>query len=167
MNLSSKLVLNLFSEPRDEITNEIRPIDVQHSATQNDNETSNAAQHATDMDLGTQSITVADSNGKSWLKITLGKVYCVKEVISFHETGSPKIKWTCSTADCNTCTISRFCSSYTLTVTGAGAAKDTPDCKNGNTVELERNDKKAIYVSEIAIAAGNRGQEICDIRSIV
>ena len=109
---------------------------------------------------------MAGFDGRSWLKMTLDKVYCVKEVIWYHETGRPKTQWTCSETGCETCALD-FCSSYTLTVTGAGAAKDTPDCKNGNTVELERNDKKAIYVSEIAIAAGNRGQEICDIRSIV
>ena len=106
------------------------------------------------------------ADGKSWLKITLDKVYCVKEVMTFNETGSPSIKWTCSKADCNNCTISSFCSSYTLTVTGAGAAQGKSDCKYGDTVELEKNSGSTIYVYEVAIigtVAGNRGLVILEI----
>ena len=152
--LSSKLVINFVSAPREKKANEIQPKDVQHSATKDGDY---AVAHATDMDLGTVSGTVAGLDGRMWLKITLDQVYCVKEVLTFHETGKPDIKWTCSETDCDNCTISSFCDRYRLTVTGAGAAQDKSGCKYGDTVKLEKNSGTSFFVKEIAITgeAGN------------
>ena len=114
-----------------------------------------AAEHAIDLDLETQSMTTADSDGVVWFKLTLDQVHCVQQVIQFSGDGSYARTWTCSDADCSICDFGG-CSKVTVTVSTEGAYPDilapTLDCKYGDTLKLERGDDKTeLGLWEIAV----------------
>jgi len=118
------------------------------------NEKLNGAGHAIDLDLGTYSSTAAGSDGTSWLKITLDKVNCIEEVISYSRNGNPFITWTCTDTDCSNCVGRAYCSYYTLTVSTEGAVYDlspVSDCKHGDTVKLAYVGDEGFNSYEIAV----------------
>ena len=124
---------------------------MEHSATIISDD---VASHALDMNLKTRSSTGADSNGNSWLKISLDDVYCLQRVIWFSETGSPKFTWTCSENDCSDCV--GFCSPFSLAVSIEGAESELPDisdCRYGDTLEIKRvvDSGNGFLVNEMAI----------------
>ena len=126
---------------------------MEQSATHNNNEAKYGAGLATDLDLGTYSVTVAGSDGTMWLKLTLDEVYCVEKVIGYATDGTPLLTWTCTDTDCSKCE-GDHCSSYTLTVSTEGAVSDlspVPGCKYGDTVKLERVNGAGFGVYEMAI----------------
>ena len=150
---------------RERLADEIISVSAENSQTEDGNEEKYAAAHAIDLDLGTSSRTVAGSDGRIWLKVKLGKLSCIEQAIWFHETGGPGMIFTCSSTDCDTCTISSFCDRYSLTVSIEGTSTDNlpptiPDCKFGDTVKLAKISGTNIYVREIAIT-GKQG-EICN-----
>ena len=103
---------------------------------------------------------MSGSDGKTWFKITLDQVHCVKQVIRLDSSGNPLTTWTCSDTDCSTCEGS-LCNYFALTVYTEGAAPDNSSpassCKYGETVKLERTESFVIY--EIAII-GKQGETI-------
>ena len=128
---------------------EIIPVSAEQSATVKDN----GAGRAIDLDLDTRSKTVAGSDGTTWLKVILDKVYCVEQVIRYTTDGTPVILWTCTDTDCSNC-VGGACSYYTLTVSTEGAVSDlspVSDCKYGDTVKLERVSGAGFNVNEMGI----------------
>ena len=129
------------------------PVNAEQSATKNDDEELYGARNAIDMVLGTESGTVADSNGKSWLKFTLDKVNCIERVAWIGNTGDPYLTWTCTETDCSNC-VGDYCSYFTLTVSTEGAVSDlspVSDCKHGDTVKFEKVTRGGFGLYEIAI----------------
>ena len=107
----------------------------------------------------TYSYTVPGTDGASWLKINLDKVYCVETVIRYISTGAPILIWTCGKDDCSNC-VGAYCSYYTLTVSTEGAVSDlspVSDCRYGDTVKLERNGWLRVY--ELAVIG--KGKSVC------
>ena len=131
---------------------------MEHSATLDNDEAKNGADRAIDLNLGTNSWTVSGSEGTSWLKLTLDKVYCAQQVIRYRNDGTPHNTWTCTDKDCTKCehqgsTSGSYCSVLTLTVSTEGAVSDlspASDCKYGDTVKFER-DFHGFLLTEIAI----------------
>ncbi|KAL5270562.1 hypothetical protein ACHWQZ_G001312 [Mnemiopsis leidyi] len=126
---------------RERVAGEITTVSVEHSATKNNEEETNRADHAIDLDLDTRSYTVPGSDGKPWLKVTLDKVNCIEQVMC----------WTCNDSDCRNCK-GNGCSYFSLTVSTEGAVSDlspVSDCKLGDTVKLVKNGGNEFAVSEI------------------
>ena len=110
---------------------------------------------AIDLHLGTYSYSAATEDGKSWLKVTLGKQHCVQEVHRYSSSSYPSQNWTCSENGCSDC-VGNPCNDLTLTVSNEGAVSNLPsisDCRYGDTVKLERNDAGEFAVYELAIIA--------------
>ena len=157
-----KLGNYLISATRERVADEIIPVSVEHSATKYDNEASNGAGNAIDLDLGTRSYTVPRSEGNAWLRVTLDKVYCVQQVIRHYGTQFNTL--TCTDSDCSKCE-GDWCNKLILTVSTEGAISDlapVSDCKYGDTVKLERIDRSSFKVYEIVIIGkpGNRRVQI-------
>ena len=128
---------------------------MEHSATINNDEAKYGAGRAIDLDLSTHSWAVPGSDGTTWLKLTLGKVFCVQQVIYWYtDNDTPVLIWTCTDTDCSNC-VGSWCSSFTLTVSTEGAVSDlspVSDCKYGDTIKLERVSGDSNFgVPEIAI----------------
>ena len=135
---------------RERVPGEITPASAEQSATLDDD----GAELAIDLDLGTaNSADLASASQSAWLKLTLGKVFCVESVIKYNSSGSTLITWTCSEDDCDICTDTQsHCNSYSLTVSTEEAApylSSISDCRFGDTVKVESND--AFSVTELAI----------------
>ena len=141
---------------RERIADEIAPVSAENSLTYKDNEETYAAAQAIDLNWDTRSLTSAGSDGKSWLKIKLSQVYCVRQVIWYSSKDNPFLTWTCSQPKCDC--VGRFCHLYTLTVSSEGTAPNnpTPGCKYGDTVTVEGKNGDWFGVSEIAIT-GRQG----------
>ena len=142
---------------RERLADEIIADGVEHSHTYEDNEEKYAAARAIDLDFGTWSGISAGSDGKSWLKVNLAKLYCIHQVIRYHSDGSPYYTWTCSNTDCSTCEGDSLCSTFSLTTSIERPSSDDlpliPDCKYGDTVTLERVNGGSFWVSEIAVTS--------------
>ena len=150
------LVNRLYTAPisaiRERVTGEITPVKAEQSATKDNNEVLYGAGNAIDLDLDTQSYTRANSDGTHWLKITLDKVHCVKQVIWYTSSGNPFQTWTCTESDCSNC-VGKYCSYFTLTVSTEGTVSDlspVSDCRYGDIVKLEGS-SGSFMVQEIAI----------------
>ena len=155
----------VISGRRERLADEIIPVSVAHPQTFNNDDDVYDAAHAIDLDLDTESGTIAGSDGRIWLNVKLGKLSCIEQVILYHREGIPKQIHTCSSTECDTCTINRSCDKYSLTVSIEGTSTDDlpptlPDCKYGDTVKLEKISGPYFYVYEIAIT-GKQG-EICN-----
>ena len=127
---------------------EIIPVSVEQSATVNNDEAKYGAGNAIDLDLDTYSKTESGSDGTTWLKVNLDKVYCVQHVMRYINDGTPYQTWTCTDTDCSNCVTGN-----SLTVSTEGAVSDlspVSDCKYGDSVKLEKVDG-VIRVYEIAI----------------
>ena len=151
--------MRIISATRERLSNEIIPVDAEHSATFEDNE-DYAAAHAIDLDLSTSSYTRANSDGESWLKVNLDEVHCIHQVIRY-DGGKPHNIWTCTSTDCSSCEPEDgyYCPNTGLTIT-AEKANDLPliaDCMNGDTVKLQENYGDEFPVDEIVII-GKQGE---------
>ena len=125
---------------RGRVADEITPVSVEQSATKDNDEAKYGAGNAIDLDLDTRTWTVPGTDGTTWLKLTLDKVYCVQQVIWYFSDGTRT--WTCTDTDCSNCVdYSDHCNYYTLTVSTKEDVSDlspVSDCKYGDTVKLER-----------------------------
>ena len=142
-----------FTATRERQAGEITRVSAEQSATKYNYENKYGAGNTIDLDLDTQSWPKAGSDGTSWLRLTLDKVYCVEQVIRYRDKGTPLLTWTCTDTDCSNC-VGSWCSAYTLTVSTEGAVSDlspVSDCKYGDTVKLESVDGSSFRVYEIAI----------------
>ena len=124
------------------------------------------AEHAIDLNLGTQAQADRDSSNKVWLQVKLDQVYCVQQVIEFGTDGAYQFEWTCSESDCDACIHHKDntnCKKWFLSVS---MTDDNPidtntnvgnNCKLGNTVRLEKLEvTNPLTVAEIAII-GTKG----------
>ena len=106
------------------------------------------------MNIGTYTGTIAGSDGRCWLKINLGKVFCVQKVIWFATDGSYYNTWTCAENDCSCSGPVCHLFTLTLTVSTEEAVSDLPsvsDCRYGDAVKLERTDGNGVSVYEMAV----------------
>ena len=153
-----------FAALRVRVAGEITPVSAEQPKTKNNDEVTYGAGNAIDRDKNTHSSTFPGTDGTSWLKINLGKVYCVEQVIWFNYDGTPFLTWTCTNNDCRKCTSSsgNYCGYYTLTVstegTGSGLSFGS-GCRYGDTVKLVEKAGKAFGVRDIAVIA-KEGKEM-------
>ena len=140
---------------RERVDFEIIPVRAEHSAAPSNNEGKYGARLVIDLDLDTCSETKSGSDGTSWLKVTLDRVHCVEQVMSYWSDGTPLLTWTCTDADCSKC-VGDYCNIITLTVSTDKAVSDLSpisDCKYGDTVKLEfRIGELTVSMYELAIA---------------
>ena len=103
-----------------------------------------------DRNYNTNVDTEPGSDGRSWLKIGLGKVYCVHRIIWYRQNNELHLGWTCTQNECP-CTDGGFCDRFTLTVSSVGTMPggllNGSNCKYGDTVMLEKTtgDEFGIY----------------------
>ena len=138
---------------------EITPVSAENSRTLSDDEVKHAAKLAIDGDLSTAAYTLADDEGKKWLKLTLDHANCVEKVIWFYANGVPLKTWKCTENDCSECN-GGICNDYILTVSIEGAGPDLSsvlNCRYGDTVKFERKDGSSLHIIEIAVF-GKKGK---------
>lgn len=96
--------------------------------------------NAIDLKLETLSHTVPNSDGKTWHKIILSQIHCVRQVVRFRMDGTVHHKWNCSRSGCSDCQ-GEYCSTITVTIVTEGLAQFPEMSGNcGDTVKLERLD---------------------------
>ena len=128
--------------------------------------------NAIDLDLDTSTVTGTNDDGENWLKITLDQVHCVEHVIEYNQDGTNQFKWTCSQDNCDQCsygTQEQYCNKFSLTVNieSEDPSYDFPsqtNCRNGNTVKLERLDfaeRDTFTVAEIAVFGQIGKTDVC------
>ncbi|KAL5270945.1 hypothetical protein ACHWQZ_G001565 [Mnemiopsis leidyi] len=149
---SQELVIIGYAVERELLPNEITPVSADHSQTNGDE--NYGPGKAIDLNLWTYSNQMAGGDGTVWLRVNLGQVHCVQQVIWFYFNGSPDLTWSCTTeSDCSFCE-GGACSDYTLTVSTEGAAPDlspVSDCRYGDSVKLVENNGNGFGVYELAI----------------
>ncbi|KAL5271055.1 hypothetical protein ACHWQZ_G001641 [Mnemiopsis leidyi] len=118
-------------------------------------EAGQGASLAIDLNLETYSLTIPGPDGTIWLKVLLGKIHCVDQVIWYNSFDGPDLTWTCSENDCSDCIEDPlFCHSHTLTVSYEQAVSDLPPvagCKYGDAVKLVSVSRDIIMTREIVI----------------
>ena len=136
---------------------EITPVSAEQSATKDNNEELNGAGNAIDMNNKTKSSAVAGSDGNAWIKISLGSIHCVQQVLRYDDSDAPWQTWTCSDDGCSC--VGQYCSYFTLTVSTEGTAQYVPpvsDCKYGDSVKYEKNSGGAGLAEMVII--GKKGK---------
>ena len=124
---------------RERFAGEIIPVEATQSQTQDNDEANHGAGLAIDMDYSTTNNAVGKNGGNPWLKISLGKVYCVQRVERQQADGSIRQTWICTETGC-TCT-GTYCQYFTMIVSTEGQITTTspnPECSYGNTVTYQR-----------------------------
>ena len=148
----------LISATRERLPDEIKPVSAEQSRTRNDSEEVYGAANAIDLEHRTRSYAIPGSDGIAWLKVNLGRLNCIQQVITHFPSGSPKQTWTCRSSNCSTCK-GMACSRFLLTTSVERTSSDglplIADCKYGDTVKLERSYN--VFVYEIAII-GKQGE---------
>ena len=126
---------------------DIAPVNAQNSAGDDPSFT-------IDRNYSTKADTQPGSNGRSWLKIGLGKVFCVHRAARYRKGNDLQLAWTCSQTGCP-CTDGDFCDRFTLTVSNVGTMPggllNGSNCKYGDTVMLERKDGEKFGVYEMTL----------------
>ncbi|KAL5272803.1 hypothetical protein ACHWQZ_G000842 [Mnemiopsis leidyi] len=137
-------------EPRVRVPGEITPISAEQSGNHKNNESKFGAQLAIDLKF----FTVARTDTiQSWLKISLGRVHCVKQAIRYGSSG-PIIKtYFCTASRCGSCGGEN--DTHCMTVSTEGAPTEifaVSDCKYGNTVKFEKRCcNRQYFNAEVAI----------------
>ena len=156
-------VEKIFTELRTREANEITPVRAEHSATLHNDEENYGAGNAIDLDQETYSKTVAGSDGKSWFKITLGKVHCV-EKMERHRVQQIWQNWTCTKNNCSKCE-GEYCSSFNLSVTTyteEASPRYLPsslDCRYGDEVLYSRIDGAGFIPTSEVVILGKQGNK--------
>ena len=132
-----------ISGTRNRYPGEIIPIGATQSATKDNDEESYGAERAIDLDYGTLSGAVPENRKSSWLKISLGQVYCVQQVVRRKDEDEISQIWDCSNKDCSCVagTKKEDCENLYITVSTEGVSRDLPPisgCSHGNTVTYGR-----------------------------
>ena len=140
---------------RDRFLDEIIPVGATQSHTYNNDETNYGAERAIDGDYSTSNNAVTENGENPWLKISLGKVYCVQKVVKHNTKDSIWQTWTCTDTGCS-CS-GNYCSSFTMIVRVEGESFDastisSSDCSYGNTVQYQREDpSKGVSAKEMVV----------------
>ena len=95
------------------------------------------------MDYNTRSSAVSMNGKLSWLKISLGKVYCVQQLVRRNGGNEVGQVWDCTVKDCRCVarTGKEGCDILFVTVSTEGVSRDLPpisSCSHGNTVTYGR-----------------------------
>ena len=148
-----------LSATRNRLTNELIPVNVEHSKTKGGNEEKYAAARAIDLDLKTKSYTEPGTSTTSWLRVDLGDLKCVQKVVQYKSDGGAYRTWTCSNKACSC--KGYYCKHIDLIVfseeTSSDGLSHIASCIYGDVVKLQRTSSFDVY--EIAIT-GKQG-EIC------
>ena len=104
----------------------------------------------------------AGSDGRKWLKINLGAVYCINRVIWYRWSRQLHLGWTC-TEDVCSCTDGYYCDRFTFTVSTVGSSPfkipGRYDCQYGDTVTVEKKDGYSGFSAyEFAFSGYHAGQ---------
>ena len=139
----------------------------EQSATKDNNEELNGAGNAIDMNNKTKSSAVAGSDGNAWIKISLGSIHCVQQVLRYGDSDAPWQTWTCSDDGCDC--VGKYCSSFTLTVSNAneGTAPDLPpafDCQYGDSVKYEKTSASGGVVLAEMVIIGHAGRYLMHLQ---
>ena len=146
----------VISGMREILVGEVFPVSAEQSGTKHDNEEENGADLAIDLNLGTRSWIVADSEGSIWFKVTLDQVSCVDQIEWSYSSDATPLTWSCSNTGC-TCESDWGNSVFSVTLYHEGAVDNLPSvsgCKYGDTVKVllkDDNSYDAFYVEEISI----------------
>ena len=162
IEVTSYLIPDISERRR--LAGEIIPRSADHSRTWKRKSASYHARKAIDLNLETESRTVASGNGAMWVTVELDEIECVKEIVWYGSDGTTSRSWSCSEERC-TCE-GENCSLFSLTVevkrTSSDQLPPLPDCRYGDDVKLQRtDDRTSIYIPEIAIT-GKQGEIIAD-----
>ena len=149
-----------FSIPKrlslSEVTKEIAEIDPISAENSGGDDPSPAI----DRNYNTKADTQPGSDGRSWLKIGLGKVYCVHRVVWYRWSNELHLGWTCSQTGCP-CTDGDFCDRFDLTVSSVGTMPrgllNGSNCKYGDTVMLEKINAGEIGIYEMTFTGYQAG----------
>ena len=104
----------------------------------------------------------AGSDGRKWLKINLGAVYCINRVVWYRWSRQLHLGWTCTENGC-TCTDGYYCDRFTFTVSTVGSSPfkipGRYDCQYGDTVTVEKKDGYSGFSAyEFAFSGYHAGQ---------
>ncbi|KAL5248186.1 hypothetical protein ACHWQZ_G017384 [Mnemiopsis leidyi] len=135
---------------RERQAGEIIPAGVELSATYG----SNTADKAIDLDLSTYSLSDRTYYSTAWIKVKLGEVHCIREVVEYNSDGSIQHTWTWNGTRFSC--VGEYCQYYhDLLVETEGEDSTFTDksyCKFGDSVKLQLNDTNSkISVFEIAV----------------
>ena len=150
------------SAKRDQLPNEITPVSAEHSNTNGDLE-KYSSEKALDLDLWTYSNQRVGSDGTVWLKVNLGQIHCVQQVVWYNFNGSPYLTWNCTDDNCDNCE-GGYCSDYILTVSTEETLdfSSISDCRFGDRVKLVGSKAGGFGLYEMVII-GMRGKPVVDI----
>ena len=93
-----------------------------------------------------------NSEDMPWLRISLGQVYCIQQVIRYQVGGGVWQTWTCTEKDCTG--KGKYVSGFSMTISTEGTAFDRPpisDCSFGNTVTYRRKSTNGLGANELVI----------------
>ena len=148
----------VISATRERLPDEIKPVSAEQSRTRNNSEEEYGAANAIDLEQRTRSYALSGSDGIALLKVNLGKLNCIQQVMTHFPWGDPKQTWTCKNSNCSTCE-GRACRRLLPTTSVERTSSDglplIADCKYGDTVKLESSYN--VFVYEIAII-GKQGE---------
>ena len=152
MNVSSHGLL--VAGTRERFPGEIIPVGATQSHTKNNDETNYGAGLAIDLDYSTSNHahSLNSEDPPPWLKISLGQVYCVHQVIRYDVGRRVWQTWTCAQNDCTG--TGSYAGNFYMTISTEGAAFDRPpisDCSFGNTVTYKRKTNSALGANELVI----------------
>ena len=108
------------------------------------------------VELPNKSVIDLDFQTKSraiWLRIDLGQVHCVQQVVWYGEPAVIYQTWTCSEGGCAQC-AGRDCENFQLQVSTSGLDSELnpiPPCYHGNYVVMENDGASPVSVLEIAV----------------
>ena len=115
---------------------------------------------AIDLDFDSNSLSIFGTDGKSWIKVNLGELNCIHQVLKYDSSSTPAMTHTCNSEDCSSCE-GTFCSSFLLTIkferTSSDSLPPVDNCKYGDTVKLHGPDDNSFRVTEFEII-GKRGE---------
>ena len=112
-----------------------------------------------DNDYNSKAGIDAGSDGRTWLKINLGAVYCINRVIWYRWSRQLHLGWTC-TEDVCSCTDGNYCDRFTFTVSTVGSTpcRIRSDCQYGDTVTVEKKDGSGFAAYEFTFSGYHAGQ---------
>ena len=128
----------------------------------NDPDDEGSPNNVIDLDFTTFSKTAAGTDGKTWFRFKLDRTQCVKKVWSFQHNGEYRRYWTCASTGCTACEGDR-CNIFALAVyiESAGGEEDfptLPDCRYGDTVQVERTSDDGNKLTEYELAIIVKGE---------
>ena len=139
---------------RDRFAGEIIPVGATQSHTKDDDEANNGAELAIDGDYSSKNEAVTEHGEFPWLKISLGRIFCVQTVVRRNNEDEIWQTWTCNERECTG--VGNNAGKFRVTINTEGATLDLPpisDCSFGDTVTYGRKNNNSLGAREIVIIA--------------